>query len=154
MPFLQSSGEISLNSIKNLFGGPGSPQMSNYYRGGQYIPATKPGSREPTTGDSYSLNVTHWRGDDYGGFQLLWNGSTIVPGSSGWSTGPGGMTSYSTGGFTYFRGALRLDDSGYGQSGYRFYAVYRVSNTLININTGIPSSGTISLSQFYGAEKP
>lgn len=53
--------------------------------------------------------------------------------------------------YTYLRGAL------YAQDGYnKFYNVSRSYpvTTYPECNTGIPSSGTIALSHFYGAFKP
>lgn len=150
MPFLQSSGAISINDIKNLFGGPGSPSLANYYRGGSYIPATKAVPvYEPTSGDYFSLAVFdpkyYWTYDPTT-LSISWASSTIYNGPGG-----SGTTSYTSGGYTYYRGSYRSYD---GYTGTYFYGIYRSYPTSVSINTGIPSSGTISLSQFYGAEKP
>lgn len=168
MANLQSSGAISIGDIKNLFGGPGNPSLSNYYRGGSYIPATKTISsttRQPASGEYYN------RGSY--GYQLAEGWHRWV--SSGSPTQnfcqsayyvyvfqnvAGEFNSYSTGGWTYFKGSYRA--SGYYNDGYStpstiyFHGYYReqYSSTTVSINTGIPSSGQISLSQFYGAEKP
>lgn len=149
MPFLQSSGAISINDIRNMFGGPSSPSLGNYYRGGAYIPSSKTVStevRDPTSGD-YRNSNTYWDTYTVGGTYAAWFGSSIYPGSA---------TSITVGGFTYYRGTLRSTSSGqYGTTNY-FYGIYRTSGSTstVSINTGVPGSGQISLSQFYGAEKP
>jgi len=138
VPALQSSGAISLNNIKTLFGGVASPSLGDYYRNSSYI-------------RSYSQNSTHWLSTDSGYFELYWGGANIVPQSSGWSPT---MTSYTTGGYTYFKGDVAANDSGYGGSGYVWNYVYRVLTTLVSANGVIPTSGPISMRNFYGAEKP
>lgn len=152
MPFLQGSGAISINDILNMFGGPGSPSLANYYRGGAYIPATKPVTVFEPAGGGWTASPspkTYWEdvytGDQKTGYfyaysRIFWGGVVIAEGFGG--------TSFTTGGFTYYRGPI--------WSGVEFYSYFirRTSITNQNINTGIPSSGTISLSQFYGAEKP
>lgn len=155
MPFLQSSGAISINDVRNLFGGPASPAMSNYYRGGSYVPATKTVSsytREPGSGDYFTNWSWAWMVPVSGRTTIYatWNSETISNGSVPWSA-----TSFSSGGWNYYRGGYRfLTSDGY--INWYAYGIYRDQGTsyTVNINTGIPSSGQISLSQFYGAEKP
>lgn len=156
MPFLQSSGPISIGDIANLFGGFGS--LSNYYRGGAYIPATKPVTVfEPAgggfiySGFPYDSNPpTQWVHNDSGADKysftylstsLFWSGVNVA------SFVDASATSFTVGGFTYHK------DPGANWAQFR-WRIRRTSVTNQNINTGIPSSGTISLSQFYGAEKP
>lgn len=149
MPFLQSSGAISINDIRNMFGGPGSPSMANYYRGGAYIPATKPVTVFEPAGGGWTAETgqgTYWidyfdSKDNYTGSQIYWGGAFIA----GFFNS--GATSYTTGGYTYYKGPF------WGGVGGAYF-IRRTSTTNQAINTGIPSSGTISLSQFYGAEKP
>jgi hypothetical protein len=86
--------------------------------------------------------TTFWQ--DYFSFQYAqWFGV-------GYSVGGG--TSFSIGSTTYFRGFYRgiFND---GESNYDRYGIFRTfpSTTTVAINTGVPSSGTISLSNFYGA---
>lgn len=155
MPTLQSSGAISINDIKNLFGGPASPALSNYYRGGSYIPSTKTVStllREPTTGENYSgqSGAYVWRYITTGSKDVVWN--NVIVANPIYSTD----TSITVGAYTYYRGTLMYSSQGaYGTWNY-YYGVYRTSgsSSTVNINTNIPTSGAISLSQFYGAEKP
>jgi len=69
--------------------------------------------------------------------------------ASGFSSG---ATSVTVGNITYFRGRF-IDET---KGGTINHAIFRevTTSTTVNINTGIPSSGQISLSQFYGAEVP
>jgi len=153
MPFLQTSGVISIASLTSFFPGSGGAAMSNFYRGGGRVPSTKTVTvREPSPpGEYYSFNHIFWytTGFDYS-LYLKWNGIWVL-----WdAVGAGSATSYSVGGFTYVRGALNWDNTGYGGDGSRSYGIWRFSFVNQAINTGIPSSGQISLSNFYGAEKP
>lgn len=164
MATLQASGAISLNDIKTLFGGPTSPSLANYYRGGSYIPATKVITvRTPTTGEYFVWESYRWDQTIYDGgsawpLYLLWGGAIVT------SNGPANATSYTIGGYTYYRGSLFTSSytppqSGYGvpsTPGYTtyYYYIYRTNPSTVDINTSIPASGTISLNQFYGAEKP
>ena len=51
---LPTSGAISLNAIKNEFGGSSSNiYISNYYRGGSYVPNTSANNSIPTSGTVY-----------------------------------------------------------------------------------------------------
>lgn len=156
MPFLQNSGAISLNNIKTLFGGPVSPSIANYYRGGSYIPANKTVNyteRQPSSGEYYDGAHT-WRFDQNGNNTLIqWAGSLVYNQYGTVST----LTSVTLGSFTYYRGSYRQTTASAVKGFVQFYyGVYRTypSSYQQAINTNIPSSGTISLSQFYGAEKP
>lgn len=145
MANLPSSGAISINSIKSLFGGPASPSLANYYRGGAYIPATK--SVTVTEGEYYNINTWYWNQLSSAQIIIKWNNTQIFNGN-------GNFTSYSSGGYIYYRGTFRQTVYPYTGPYSSFYGVYRTYVSTVNINTGIPSSGQISLSQFYGAEKP
>lgn len=174
MPFLPSSGALSINDIRNMFGGPSSPALSNYYRGGAYIPSQKTVNvtvSEPASGSYYSWNTsnnTAWAidgGSDpsatSGSYQLIWWFSSLQ--SQGWTPSPTYLpnpgtvySSYTIGPYTYYRGYVGFagrDEYGYWSVFWSIYRTYLSSST-VNINTNVPSSGPISLSQFYGAEKP
>jgi hypothetical protein len=163
MATLQTSGAISLNNIRSLFGGPASPSLANYYRGGGYIPSTKSvTNREPTSGAYYSDSRYAWQQPFVGNgdtgqalaVSIYWNGGQIT------LNGPANSTSYTSGGYTYYRSSLytaAYTPPQYGGGGnitIYFYYIYRTSTGTVSINTSIPTSGTISLNQFYGAEKP
>lgn len=154
MGTVTSSGAISLNAIKEALGGPTSPALNNYYRGGTYTPSTKTVStvvREPSSGEYYDWASYGWqRQFETNLGYIRWAGTTITD-SAGASA-----ASYTSGGWTYYLGSQRdfqNDENGWG---VYYAAVYRQqgSTTTVNINTGVPSSGQISMSQFYGAEKP
>jgi len=152
--YLQSSGAISIGNLKTFFGGPASPSMSNYYRGGSYTPTTI--TSVTTQGPNYS-NV----------FRGYWTDNTVIPAwplnrwTFYWAYDvigayvEGGATTYTTGGWTYSQGDGTVRKSGGTCCGgsYYYYSIKRQQTTNVAANTGIPSSGTISLSQFYGAAK-
>lgn len=141
MPLLQSSGAISIANLNSFFPGSGTA-MSNFYRGGGRVPTTKTTTvvtREPASGEFYDRQFsTYWSGDS-----SFWFGTPL-------ST-PVGGSSYTVGNITYFRGSVR-ESNEYGSINGIFRTIS--SSSTVNINTGIPSSGQISLSQFYGAETP
>lgn len=171
MPFLPSSGPLSINDIRNLFGGPASPSMANYYRGGAYVPSTKSTTttvREPTSGDYYQigsgmsvvsyywavLNSGFTPGDQNGNNQYMWN---RFPNQGTLPIGSGVINSFTSGSDTYYKGSYRtyVYDTyiGFTTSFWGIYRTYQ-STVTVNINTSVPTSGQISISQFYGAEKP
>jgi hypothetical protein len=150
MPFLQSSGAISIGDLNNFFPGSGT-SLSNFYRGGGRVPSTKNVTvREPTSGDTYS-GSTYWNANTNNTLVIRWNGANQY---AAFASSGVNLTSFTVGSYTYFRGPLKART--YGEYGFEdsFYSVYRTSPGIAVINTGIPSSGQISLSQFYGAEKP
>ena len=168
MANLQSSGAISLNDIKTLFGGPASPSMANYYRGGSYIPSSKTVSSivyEPPNGSTFYgvvpklTNGYWWIGGLYqavwftfNALTVWWNGVTIA---SGVATSTASIT---VGAYTYYKGtdlAYNSYNTGCYCAQQGFY-VRRTSggSSSVSINTGIPASGAVSMNQFYGAEKP
>lgn len=171
MANLQGSGAISLLDVKNLFGGPASPSFANYYRGGGYIPSTKtvntlvyePASQAAIYGVVPMLRSGYWYIEHmYKGIwfitntnlhTLWWNDSRFVTNGSGLGA------SYSYGGYTYYRAPVSFT-SQFSTSCYCYqwygYGIRRESggSSSVSINTGIPSSGQISMNQFYGAEKP
>lgn len=143
MPFLQSSGAISIANLNSFFPGSGT-SMSNFYRGGGRVPTTKTVTtvtREPTSGEFYNRSNTFFAN----GGDVLWFGANVSGGQAF------NMTSWTVGNVTYFRGTARESDE-YGT----YYGIFRTitSSSTVSINTGIPSSGQISLNQFYGAETP
>lgn len=139
MPNFQTSGAISFSQLQSRFGGSNPIYFSEYYRNGSYVDGT--GSVTTTLGPSYSANNTYWY---YVGstLSLYWSGSSVYQASH--STQP---TSITTGGYTYTRGSYHSSND-YGA----FYYISRSQTTTSSINTGIPTSGTISLNQFYGAQ--
>jgi hypothetical protein len=153
MGYLHSSGAISLSQVQGHWGGGNPISMSEYYRNGSYVPSiytetttTTTTTRQPSSGSNYSVLAPAYRWTASGlGVAVVWAGTTIS--NSAAST----ATSFTSGGWTYYR-------STYVGNSYSFnyYRLYRQqtttssSTTTTNINTGIPSSGQISMSQFYG----
>lgn len=154
MPFLQGSGAISLGDIQTTMGGASPASISEYYRGGAYVPSSKTvTTREPASGENYNYpSVPYmWWEVIYTPFTYVlvrWSGGSFSPGTDI------NITSATSGGYTYFRGSYRTTLSDPEGGGYYLYGLYRTSSSTTSINTSVPSSGQISLSQFYGAEKP
>lgn len=157
MPFLQTSGAISIANLNSFFPGSGT-SLSNFYRGGGRVPSTKTVNttvREPASGENWSgqYGAFSWNLPTIGTRSVRWNGADVALLESGTA---GEVSSITVGSFTYFRGTLFTTTQGqYGTFNY-FYGLWRTSgsSSTVSINTGIPSSGQISLSQFYGAEVP
>lgn len=144
MANLQSSGQIAVLDLANAFGGSAPHSMSEYYRGGGLVPSTL---RDPTSGTYYSLSVPtyFWYVDTSGSPDYLYieYNNTVVVSSVAVASG---TTSYTSGGYTYYRGAFQYND-GYGGD---YYAFHREQS----VNTSVPTSGMISLSNFYNAYYP
>lgn len=157
MANLQSSGAISLNDLKNFFGGPASPSLSNYYRGGGYTPASYAVSTYESQGPYFNM---------YNGVEYFWQrtksggNKTGVYWGSTWNgshqpavfTSSTEYTSITAGdGWTYVRGNLADQLN---LEYYYYISRNRYVTTYPACNTSIPSSGTLALSHFYGAFKP
>jgi len=128
----------NLNNVQAALGGSNPVSMSEYYRGGLYVPSTRAITvREPTSGEYYD-GYYYWI--DAG--TLAWAGVVIT-------NFVGFGTTYTVGSVTYYRGSFR-GSSKFGS----FYAVYRTYPSTVSINGDVPSSGTISLSQLFGAQNP
>lgn len=166
MPTLPSSGPLSINDIKNVMGGPASPSLANYYRGGAYVPSQKTvtvNTRSPSSGEYYQYccgtSRKFWYITNLSGSTTNGNTQIYAP-DFGFHIQLGvqnNLTSYTTGNRTYYRGSLQYSYfDGYYQTYENFYSFYWVdsSTSTVNINTNVPTSGQISISQFYGAEKP
>lgn len=153
MPNLQASGTISLNDLKAFFGGLAAPKLSDYYRGGSYVPATAnvtTQTREPASGEYYSPNAYVWDHNlGNNNIVIRWLNVQVYSGITL-------ATIINVGGNTYYRGSLydRVYDS-YGGDTMR-YALYRIATTTTsqNVNQNVPTSGIIGLSNFHGAYKP
>jgi hypothetical protein len=129
----------NLNNVQAALGGSNPISMSEYYRGGTYVPSTRTVTvREPTSGAYFDLYVYSWQEAS----SLYWANVRITN-----YVGTG--TTFTAGGFTYYRGTLMIAD----KSGF-YYAVYRTYPSTVSINTGVPSSGAISISQLFGAQNP
>lgn len=144
--------QYNLANVQAALGGSNPISMSEYYRGGAYVPTSRTTTvREPTSGEYYASGPSTWWEAQYTPFPNLiirWQGTNINAGTNI------NITSFTSGGYTYFRGSYRttLGDP-YG-GGYNLYGLYRTSSSTTTINTGVPASGQISLSQLYGAANP
>lgn len=135
--------------IQSALGGSNPISLSEYYRGGPYVPTSRTvTTRDPTSGEYYNAANWFWRNYIGVGSNVYWNGAGgffVTP------TAPVGATSLVYNGWTYYRGSLRSSDPSYG---IYLYGVYRDQSSTVSINTGVPSSGTIAISQLYGAQNP
>lgn len=145
---LPSSGQISLLDLQNEYGGSSPISMSEYYRNGPYVPnsITSGTVRDPSSGDYYVEGYYSWI-TQVGTNEVVmiqWDGSTIFSydGSS--------FTSITIGGYTYYRGDFRKETD---IPSWQWYGLYRTYSTTILVNQNVPTSGQISLSNFYGGRK-
>ena len=150
---LQTSGAISLLNLQNEFGGSNPINISEYYRGGGLVPPTRyePGPTSSTFGAaSLSSPLNGWaqRQDSPYTVRIFWNSDTQVVEFSG--TSLGSPSSYTTGGWTYYRSTTATFTNVPFAGAYYYVWSIRREQT-ININTNVPTSGQISLSNFYGA---
>lgn len=134
---LQTSGAISLANLQGQYGGANPISMSEYHRktdNSGYVDHSK----TVTTGEYYATSgaTYHWRTYLSTSHFLYWNGVNVGNPS-------GSVTSYTTGGYTYLRGTyVTVAFNNY------YYKIKRRYTTYLNQN--VPTSGAISLSQFYG----
>ena len=154
MAVLPTSGALSINDIAGVMGGTAPHSLSEYYRFGPYTPGLRNITvYEPSSGEYYSVAtpVYYFEDTPSAGVVIIWGGSTVA------SALPSGTTSYTSGGYTYYRGSFQTSGGGSGYVPfYNLYGIYRSYPDVVIINTGVPNIGatTISLSNFYGAEKP
>jgi len=156
---LQSSGTISLSQLQGEYGGSNPISLSEYYRNGSLVPnaltssSTGPGAY---TAYQYNVNSYYWSTFVFG--SIRWNNSTITSNNTGISYN---STTFSIGGYDYQRGTyVQSITSGSGKS-TATVAYYRVrrrqssvtTTTSTPVNQSVPTSGQISLSQFYGGRK-
>jgi len=160
MGFLHTSGAISLSQLQSHFGGSNPISMGEYYRNASYVPSiytvtttTTITTSQPASG-SYFVAYNGTTGYEWRVVGLTpvthiyWNGATIT------TSGSATATSYTSGGWTYYRSTYERTD--YTLVRYRIYRQQTTTTTstnTTNINTGIPTSGMISMSQFYGGQK-
>jgi hypothetical protein len=140
--------QYNLQNVQDALGGSNPISMNEYYRGGSFVPTTATSTtRTPSSGEYYS-DPYIWRMDNSGS-----SGAWFYWASNYTFIGFYNATSYTSGSTTYFRGSLR---SSYYSKGtlVQQFAIYQETYSTVSINTGVPSSGTISISQLYGARNP
>lgn len=146
--------QYNMANIRDALGGSNPVSLSQYYRGGPRVPTTRTVTvRDPSSGEYLNRSgpLFFWfQSLTYGGSPL---GAAFWWNSASTNAGGGEPTSFTTGGFTYFRGTF--NERRFGDHTIEdFYGIFRTSSSTVSINTGVPSSGQISISQLFGAENP
>lgn len=146
---LQASGTISLSNLQAEYGGSNPISVSEYYRGGAYVPNNVSVNTTVDYGWRYDPNNGIWRTGSAGYCQVLWDGSYVYYSNNTGSN----LTSIVSGNSTYYRG--NLVNTNYSNSYHYTWYVKKVSSTTTNeaVNTNVPTSGTVSLTQYYGGRK-
>ena len=141
---LQTTGAISLSDVQSEFGGSNPISMSEYYRGGSHVGSV--GSYSSYQYDLTAPDRYYWIFLDVGGndTSIFWNDVVVAN-----FDGNSGTTSHTAGGFEYNRGTLQHTESGQFQPTVRYYQVRRRAT---GINSSVPTSGTISMDDFYGGQ--
>tara|TARA_R110000822_G_scaffold310366_3_gene442858 strand:+ start:2706 stop:3245 length:540 start_codon:yes stop_codon:yes gene_type:complete len=174
---LQSSGAISLGNVQTQYSDGGSASMSEFYRGGSRVVASVTTTEQVATPYTYytttystqnesaygnndmhywhtSRNVSwlEW-GNVYKNY--VYGNTTSVTHSDGWTYSKGAtqVTQASSwngvAGTLYFSTINRTRQVATQNGPYTGYTYSNVTTTTQK-NTSVPSSGTISLNQFYG----
>lgn len=142
---LQSSGAISLSQVQSEFGGSNPVSMSEYYRGGSYVPTSVTQAAGSYTSYLYSSSYAWSAGL---GVNITWNGSQAYSNV----TTPNTTTIISIGGYTYQRGSFQSSSTSGGKLAITT-SVYqvrrRLNSSTITVNQAIPSSGMIDMADFY-----
>lgn len=138
---LQTSGAISLSQVQSEFGGGNPISMSEYYRGGANVPTTVSGAAGAWS--SYQGNVLTYYWYTIDTYDIIrWANVQKASGAYG--------TTVTAGGYEYQRGSLFASTGGGGEGGPSEY-FYRVRRRVAGtVNTSVPASGAVSMSQFYG----
>lgn len=139
---LPASGPLSLADVAAEFGGATPHGLQEYYRGGGLVPETELQLVEGAWSSYQASEVPLEYGYAFSGglWFIYWAGTQVYLG--------GTNNLVVTGGFRYQRGSY-FTTAGGGD----WYQVRRqsYSNQNVNVNEGVPSSGTISLFDLYGA---
>ena len=171
---LQSSGTIKISDLVAEFGGSAPHSLSEYYRGGANVPETvttgvAAGSYtsffydftpHPTDQFAFTSTMFYWFTQGTSAL-VIWGGvqKTSSPMSSA------SVTSFvATDGFEYDRGTQITNNQSaperHAVSGFPFpMSTFRVrrrtasTSTTTTVNTGIPSSCQVSLTDYYGGRK-
>jgi hypothetical protein len=141
---LQSSGQISLADLAAEYGGSAPHSMSEYYRSGAYVNANQTNYytsyQQPRTNSNLYTNRIEW--EDYSWYrtQAYWNGSNIHQHANNLN-----FPTFTQGNYTYFADGLTS-----GNSWQRYLGRYYTSSTTVSVNTNVPASGQVSITQYYG----
>lgn len=132
----------------------GGNALSGYYRGSAAVPASKTVWNTVTEGPYYSESTpwSCWIWSSSGTCDLYWfNDSRFASGIGS------GSTSFSSGGYTYYRGVqVRSKPNTLNTRTTYYHQIYRTYSTssTATINSNVPSSGSIAFSNLYGVERP
>ena len=133
---LQTSGPISFADLQGQYGGANPININEYYRVGSYVVTQV----LVDSGVRWNLSSDYWAHNQSNVNLVtirIYNSTTIQDALIG------NVSSWSSGGFNYYRityiGAT---------SGYYFYSIRRTYYSARN--TLVPSSGTVSMNQYYG----
>ena len=149
---LQTSGAISLANLASEYTDSTPYSMSEFYRNGGKVPnsitVNVPAGSYST---QYNINNYYWRVGIFS--ELRWNGASIT------TTAVYNATTVTIGGFDYERGAFVANitqGSGKVSFTYAYYKIKRrtsATTSTLSVNQNVPTSGQVSLSQFYGGRK-
>lgn len=140
-----------LAAVQSALGGSNPISINEYYRGGSYVPTTTTSTVTQNSTFNYNRYPRYYwyHSNDPNETVVAWANAQVF--SIGRNPN---LTSYTYGGYTYYRSTFKLTVNGQYGAYTSYYAVYRTYTTTSSINTIVPSSGTISLSQLYGARNP
>ena len=138
---LQASGTIGVNDLVTEYGGTAPHAMSEYYRGTTLCLTSVTAAQTVYENGAYSNNThyaktTEFDDATWNGSRARWYGSILY-----YNRYNGGMPNFSYGGWTYYRNGNGFSN-GIGR--------YQTQNVTTQKNVNVPSSGTLSLTHFYG----
>jgi hypothetical protein len=140
---IQSSGPISFQDLQDEYGGGHPINIAEYYKNGAYVPSSITEYYNYQYGIYSASAQTYWYTDsDTGTSGMYLNGVN-------WRTnGSYNNTQFLSGTRTYIRATYQ---GAYYQFKFYSYNTYDITNSSVNQN--VPTSGAISLSNFYGGRK-
>jgi hypothetical protein len=142
---LQSSGQISLADLAAEYGGSAPHSMSEYYRSGAYVSANQTNYytayQRPRTNSNTYLGNVEFEDYSWNRMQAYWSGSRIRDASGSH------FPSFTQGNYTYFKDGRR---AGHGNNWQNYLGRYYTASTTTSVNTNVPSSGQVSITQYYG----
>lgn len=154
---LQTSGAISLANLQTEYTDTAPISLSEFYRNGGKVPSTITVNVPAGSWSSYLYSRT---GTTYYWVTFVFASGVWAGSSAGFPSLTGqATTSVSVGGFDYERGSFVetvTTGTGKNQVTNSYYRIRRrtsATTSTISVNQNVPTSGTISLSQFYGGRK-
>jgi hypothetical protein len=136
-----------MEDLQDEYGGGNPVGLVEYYRNGSYVPSTVYTNYNFAYDVYSSSNQTYWYTDSTTETSGIYVGGTLIR---------SGASYYST---TYTRnmggGTRTYNKSSFKGSYFQFnyYAYNRYDTIAESVNQNVPTSGAISLSDFYGGRK-